>query len=275
MSNRGIIDPSESGQYDLSKEEEDDVDRANEIKRVKEDMSKLADKLASIEKGIAVKRKRDEVDKVVGFDLKKIEMHVIPVNLGKKVDLSATAYAPLNPHKNDIKGYGGCHTRGGDNYNSRNGNRSWNRQGNRHVTRNDARNNWYRNNDNHNRNTDRNGPSNNQSPPPYSPKSPLIGKKNASPEKAAQTKVSTNNGDGWGSNSPQEKRSAWGNGQSENGGGWSTPNKANELTTDGVNKNAAEVSIAETEELPDCGTKVKDELFRNIKYTNLKSPHLH
>ena len=36
-------------------------------------MSKLADKLASIEKGIAVKRKRDEVNKVVGFDLKKMK----------------------------------------------------------------------------------------------------------------------------------------------------------------------------------------------------------
>ena len=71
MSNRGIVNANENGQYDLTNEKDDDVVRAEmEIKNVKEVMSKLAEQLASIEKGMNVKQKRDEVDKVVGFDLK-------------------------------------------------------------------------------------------------------------------------------------------------------------------------------------------------------------
>ena len=71
MSSCGIIESNESGQYDLS-EEDCNAKLANEeIKSVKDVMSKLADQLASIEKGNVIKRKRDKLDKQVGFDLKK------------------------------------------------------------------------------------------------------------------------------------------------------------------------------------------------------------
>ena len=74
MSNCGIVNPNENRQYDLSKLEEDDVDCAEmEIKNVKEVMSKLADQLVSIEKGMNIKLKQDKVNKVVRFDMKKMK----------------------------------------------------------------------------------------------------------------------------------------------------------------------------------------------------------
>ena len=102
MTSRGIVKPNESGQYELS-EDDRDVERANkEIESVRKTMSQLADQLANIEKGIAVKRKRvEENDKQVVFDLQQNEMHVIPTNNEKKTNPSATVYSsPAPPTSN-------------------------------------------------------------------------------------------------------------------------------------------------------------------------------
>ena len=72
MSSHPIIEPDETRQYDLL-EEYCNAKRANKIKSVNKVMSKIADKLASIEKGIAIKCKQDKIDKQVGFDLDKFK----------------------------------------------------------------------------------------------------------------------------------------------------------------------------------------------------------
>ena len=73
------------------------------LKQVKEDKSKLADELSKIGKGIAVRRKHEEIERQVGFNLDKNKMHVILINLEKKADLLATEYSPIAPLNNDTK----------------------------------------------------------------------------------------------------------------------------------------------------------------------------
>ena len=271
MSIRRVIEPNESGQYNV---DEDEIDRANqEIKNVKDLMSKLSDQLANIEKGIAVKRKRgdidksvvdmnkndqrkrEDVDKLVGFDMNKNEMHVIPVNRDKLVDLSATEYAPIN----EKKAYGQSpygSGRGVSNQNLQtNGSRSWSRNGNRHISRND---NWNNRNQNNSKFYRKNDVSTKLGPVPYSPRSPLLSRTKNQPENVRKKS------DGWGNN----KQSDWGKNKNENGDGWSTPKKGSELITDAGKKNIAVVSIADTIESPDNGGKMKDDLFRILKYRN-------
>ena len=84
-----IVETNEEGQYDLSNVERErenaDIKRVKEgmAKLYKEGMAKLTADLALIENGIAVKRKREDVDKQVGFNLKNNQMHVIPCNVEK------------------------------------------------------------------------------------------------------------------------------------------------------------------------------------------------
>ena len=118
----------DEGKYDLSNVERErenaDIKRVKEgmAKLYKEGMAKLTADLALIENGIAVKRKREDVDKQVGFNLKNNQMHVIPCNVDKKVDPSKTVYSPIIPEKIERKT---------NSYNyvdhNRNGNRNYNR----------------------------------------------------------------------------------------------------------------------------------------------------
>ena len=209
MAKDRIVETDEEGQYDLSNVEQK---RENaDIKRVKEGMAKLTADLALIENGIAVKRKREDVDKQVGFNLKNNQMHVIPCNVDKKVDQSKTVYSPIIPETIERKN---------NSYNyvehNRNGNRNhnWTWSQNENNGRNDcynSRNNRYNNNT---WNNNRYGPMAKEAPPPYTPKSPVYCDVNGEPKIDQrkidiEPKLEKNKIDGWGNKSPDGEKSGW------------------------------------------------------------------
>ena len=180
-------------------------------KLYKEGMAKLTADLALIENGIAVKRKREDVDKQVGFNLKNNQMHVIPCNVDKKVDPSKTVYSPIIPEKFERK------TNCAFNYveHNRNGNCNYNRTWSRNEnTRQNDRYNNGNNRYNNNRNNDRYGPMAKESPPPYTPKSPVYCDVYGEPKIDQRKldivpKLEKNKIDGWGNKSPNDKKSGW------------------------------------------------------------------